>query len=719
VGEKKYEFRRRLETAHKPNRRNPEVLPSGGEALVDEGWTIVTGEGASPLIRRVAKDLQDYFDVSMNVSVGLQRVLDVSAAAAEERVIVLGEKKDWSSGIGGSLAEPRSYRLIVEQQRILVCGYDDRGVGQGSYFLEDLMNLREAPIVEARDVTREPLFAPRMAHSGWGLDHYPDEHLNAMAHAGIDAILLFVKDVDRTTDGHQDFNNLIDRAEKYGLDVYIYSYLDSSRVHPEDSGAEAYYAGTYGKIFEACPRFKGVILVGESVEFPSKDPNTTGVLRLDWPSDEPKTKPSPGWWPCTDYPQWVNAVKKAVRKHNAGAEIVFWTYNWGWAPAEDRLRLIRDLPDDITLLVTFEMFEQVQRENVTNVCVDYTLSFEGPGEYFRSEAEAASERGIKLYAMSNTGGLTWDVGVIPYQPMPGQWTRRHEALHRARVDWGLSGLMETHHYGWWPSFVSELTKWSYWTNGLSAEEALAGIARRDFGESGAEHALEAWGHWSEAIRHYVPTNEDQYGPFRVGPSYPMVFRQPVQIPAAWHALWGNEIVLTDYKPHEDPRQSLGIARFGVEIRSLERMLEEMLRGNACLERALTALGSDAAGGGGGRHKLEEGERMLGIGRFIANSVQTTIHLKKWYMLKTKLFAEPDAERAEELLKEMERVALLEVANAESTIPLVEADSRLGWEASMDYMTDREHLQWKIKQVRSVLAKEFGDYRQSLALTGRY
>ena len=717
MAEKKYEFRRRLETVHKPNRRNPEARPSEGEAQADEGWTIVTSERASPLVRRVAEDLRHYFDVSMRVGIGLRRVHDVSAAAAEERVIVLAERGELPSEIGAELTEPCSYRLIVSRQRIVVCGYDDKGVGQGSYYLEDLMNLREAPILSSQDVVRKPLFSPRMAHSGWGLDLYPNEHLNAMAHAGIDAILLFVKDVDRTTDGHQDFNNLIDRAEKYGLDVYMYSYLDSSRVHPDDPGAEVYYAGTYGSIFEACPRFKGVILVGESVEFPSKDPNTTGVLRLDWPSDEPKTKPSPGWWPCTDYPQWVNAVKKAVCKHNAEAEIVFWTYNWGWAPKEERLRLIRDLPDDVTLLVTFEMFEQVKRENITNVCVDYTLSFEGPGEYFRSEAEAAKEKGIGLYAMSNTGGLTWDVGVIPYQPMPGQWTRRHEALHRARADWGLSGLMESHHYGWWPSFVSELTKWSYWTNGLSAAEALRAIARRDFGEAGAEHALEAWEHWSEAIRHYVPTNEDQYGPFRVGPSYPMVFRQRVRMPAAWHAMWGNEIVKTDYEPLEDPRQSPGAVRFGVEIRSLERMLEEMLQGNECLERALAALESDAADGKI-RGKLEEGERMLGIGRFIANSVRTTLHLKRWWLLKTKLFAEPDADRAEALLKEMERVAMQEISNAENTIPLVEADSRLGWEPTMDYMTDRAHLEWKIKQVRSVLDKEFGDVRKSLALTER-
>jgi len=279
-----------------------------------------------------------------------------------------------------------------------------------------------------------------MTHSGWGLDAFPDAHLNAIAHAGMDAILLFVEGVDRTPDEHshrgdrsgvgryQDVRHLVHRAAQHGLDIYFYSYLKSIK-HPDDPDAEDYYDGTYGAIFAACPEAKGVILVGESCEFPSKDPHTTGKLRLTTPADGlPPAKPSPGWWPCYDYPQWLNMLKKVIRKHQPAADIVFWTYNWGYAPEEDRLALIRGLPTDVTLQVTFEMFEQRHRDGITSVCVDYTASFEGPGQYFQSEAEAAHERGIRLYTMCNTGGLTWDFGVIPYEPVPYQWSRRHAAL---------------------------------------------------------------------------------------------------------------------------------------------------------------------------------------------------------------------------------------------------------------------------------------------------
>ncbi|MBP1994839.1 hypothetical protein [Paenibacillus eucommiae] len=706
MAERKYEFRKRLEEVHKPNRRDLDRKPKQDEVAIAEGWQIVISESSGPLVRNVAQDLQDYLLVSMRISVLLRLVSNVEEAAVSgERVIVLAAAEELPE-LGKELEKPRSYRLVASPDRILICGKDERGVGQGSYYLEDLMNLSEAPYIAEQDISREPLFSPRMVHSGWGLDRYPDSHLNAMAHSGIDAILVMIKDADKTTEGYQDFNYLVDRAELYGIDVYMYSYLVSGK-HPSEPDAEQYYDGTYGKVFKACPRLKGVILVGESCEFPSKDPNTTGKLRLDWNIDEPQTKPSPGWWPCYDYPEWLTLIKKVIHKHNQGADIVFWTYNWGWAPKEDRLRLIEALPEGITLQCTFEMFEQTKRDGVTNVGVDYTASFAGPGAYFSSEAEAAKKRNIKLYTMSNTGGLTWDIGVIPYEPIPYQWAKRHAALLKAQEDWGLSGLMESHHFGWWPSFVSDLTKWTYWSPSPPAEATFQAVAQRDFSSEAAPLVLKAWQLWSEGITNYIATNEDQYGPFRVGPSYPLVFCRSVKMPAAWHAMFGSDIIETNYKPIEGPRQSLGVSRVDVEIKHLERMASLWEQGNESLEQALLLTPA---------RKQCEGQLLLGMNRFILHAVRTTLHVKQFWKLKQRLFNEPDPARAEAVLVEMEQLLADEIANAEATIPLVEADSRLGWEPSMEYMTDAEHLYWKIAHTRSVLESEFADYRKSLALT---
>ncbi|TMV49048.1 hypothetical protein FE783_15375 [Paenibacillus mesophilus] len=701
MGERNYEFRNRLDVVHKPNRINPALQPEADECRIGDGWQIVISEDASPLVVHVAKDLQDYFFASMSCSLLLRRSSDIGDVAENgERVIVLAEKAQLP-GYGESLHKARSYRIVADGDNIVICGFDERGAGQGSYYLEDLMNLREAPFVKQQDTVREPVFSPRMIHSGWGLDVYPDAHLNAMAHAGIDAILVFVKDIDQTPFGYLDFNHVIDRAALHGLDVYMYSYLQSKK-HPDDPDAEVYYDSTYGRIMEKYPRFKGIIFVGESCEFPSKDPNTTGMLRLEWPKDKPRTKPSPGWWPCTDYPQWLDMIKKVTRKHNPDLDIVFWTYNWGYAPEEERLRLIQSLPTDISLMATFEMFEKFERDGVIHTCVDYTASFAGPGKYFASEAKAAHERGIRLYTMANTGGLSWDIGVIPYEPIPYQWANRHAGLRRAHDDWGLVGLMESHHFGWWPSFVSDLTKWAYWTPSPSSEETFAAVAKRDFSPEAAPHVLEAWKHWSEGIRHYIPTNYDQYGPFRIGPSYPLVFREPAYVPQAWYAHFGsnNRIVTTAYSPRTDHENNL---RVNVEIASLEKMADYWHRGNAALEQAIALIPES---------KLPDANLLLGLNRFIHRCVLTAIHTKQWWKLKQSLLQEQDPAQAEAIAQGMVQVAEREIANAEATIPLTEADSRLGWEPSMEYMTDPEHLQWKIAQVRHVLDHELPEYLKS-------
>jgi hypothetical protein len=354
-------------------------------------------------------------------------------------------------------------------------------------------------------------------------------------------------------------------------------------------------------------------------------------------------------------------------------------------------------------MATFEMFEKFDRDGVIHTCVDYTASFAGPGVYFASEAKAAHERGIRLYTMANTGGLTWDIGVIPYEPIPYQWARRHAGLHQAHDDWGLSGVMESHHFGWWPSFVTDLTKWAYWSPSPSAEETFAAVAKRDFCAEAVPRVLEAWRHWSEGIRHYIPTNYDQYGPFRVGPSYPLVFREPAYIPQAWYAHFGsnNRIVTTAYSPRNDHENNL---RVNVEIANLEKMADLWRQGNDALEQAIAVTPES---------KLADANLLLGLNRFIFRCVQTAIHTKQWWKLKQSLLQEQDPRQAESIAQSMMRLAELEIANAEATIPLTEADSRLGWEPSMEYMTDPEHLRWKIAQVRQVIDRELPEYLKTL------
>lgn len=87
-------------------------------------------------------------------------------------------------------------------------------------------------------------------------------------------------------------------------------------------------------------------------------------------------------------------------------------------------------------------------------------------------------------------------------------------------------------------------------------------------------------------------------------------------------------------------------------------------------------------------------RLAGLGRFMALTMQTVINTKKWRIA-----------RKHKDYKKMLEIGEAEIENAIKAIPLVEADSRLGFEPTMEYMTDRAHIEWKIDVTRRVMEEE--------------
>jgi hypothetical protein len=308
--------------------------------------------------------------------------------------------------------------------------------------------------------------------------------------------------------------------------------------------------------------------------------------------------------------------------------------------------------------------------------------------------------------MANTGGLTWDFGVVPYNPAPQQWSRRHDAMRQAHADWHLTGVMESHHFGFWPSIVSEVAKAAYQDPAPDPASVIRSIAERDFGD-GADLAVQAWQAWSDATANYVPTNEDQYGPFRIGPAYPLTFLAVPTMRVSEFAMFGDMIVNVPYRPENRgtvPKTAAPI-RIEGEIASLTRSRDRWEHGNGLLEQAI-ALAPD--------HKAERNSRMLNLGRYMPRAVQTTINVKEWWKLSSRVMVEPDQVTANDLLDRMIALGEAEIANCEATIPIVGADSRLGWEPTMEYLGDADHIRWKMAHLRQVLDKEIPGYRESLS-----
>ena len=686
-----YGFRQRMLQRHRYDLRQGDR--SGDQIEIDESYIIAIGKDADRVIENAALDLQEFLRRSMDVSLALKRYADPEAIDRNRIVIKTSGYLEAVSGACKVQAAPGC---------ITLAGYDARGAAQACFRAQDQMTLNMGPYLEG-EKKYTPKFSPRMSHSGYGLDDFPDAHLLSIAHAGMDSILVFVKDVNLSPKGYLDFNTLIWRAAGYGLDVYAYSYYHSER-NPEDPDAFDHYNSTYGKLFQSCPGLKGVVFVGESCAFPSKDPRVSGILRQSMIDGIPSEKPRSGWFPCSDYPQWLNYVKDIIYRHKPDADIVFWTYNWGNTPEADRLALIDNLPTDISLMVTFEMYDNYSLGDLAAATTDYTICVPGPGPYFVSEAKKAKERGIRLYTQANAAGLAWDFGCIPYAPFPRHWHDRYDALLKAREDYGLSGIMENHHYGFWPSFISAMETMRY-EEELTAREAMERQATILYGKEYAKTGLEAWDYLDKAMDHYMSTNEDQYGPARVGPAYPLMYQNVPQIPKEPTAHYGgNTITYPDYGSdmlffhthHTMGTSGMPQFRFDKEVQSLDKMrwyLGRAILTLSLLEPKLTGW------------RQEECGRLCNLAKYLDCCVLTIIHSKHWHQRRWQIKALPDAELVLRLLKEMIGIGYQEIQNAEDVLPLLKADSRLGWEPTMEYNGGIRNVTWKIRQTRQVIEHE--------------
>lgn len=695
--EKKYQFKEDMLQIHKKDRRDFSQKVCDNEFEIKNGFSIVVPENAGDVTMTAVRDFVDYLFTSMQLSAM------ISLAAEENCVkIALNQELEDASGYMG-------YRITVLDKYILLEGYDERGVAQGLYYLEDLMNIRRAPFLTKGIIKRKALFSPRSTHSPFGMYEYTDAALSIISHYGMDAIELWLKDGHTTKRGDFiDLYSLAARAEKYGIDLNVSLYTPHDK-HPEEEGAQEFYDQMYGELFEACPKIKYITIVGEAVQFASRDPKAgKSPSWKNFNENIPTGKPAPGWWPCYDYPAWLTLIKNSIDKYSKDAKIIFHTYNWGYTPEEDRIKLIESLPDGIAVNPTWDMFQQYKVGDTVQDIVDYSLCFPGPSEYFVSEATAISKRkGLKLTVDAQCSGRTWDFGVAPYEPMPGQWIKRYEGMVKAHYQFGLSGVMENIHYGFCPCFILDIEKEAFFSNSRPLGELLIELLKRDF-EKNAENVKAACNLFDEAITHYMPTNEDQYGAFRIGPSYPFWFEPTTastgnipengRRPDKTKAMFGNRIYFPVYNSEITGRNSPTGIRINEEIKQNTIMAELIKKGieilDSCENPNMNLL------------------KISNLAKFIYHTILTVINVKRHYLLKQQFSLADTYEKAAEILDKVEKLLCEERENVLATIPLVEFDSRLGWEPSMEYTTDVDGLNWKLRQLEHELNFVLPRFRKS-------
>jgi len=671
--ERNYDFCKRLLEVHKKNRRNKALMPNSDEFAFENTVRVLMPRDAGEITVTAAKDFADYLFTSMNVTA----YVDYDNGEDCPNTVRLALADDL-----GDANERRGHRVTIGEN-VKVEGYDEAGIMQGLFYLEDVMNLREAPFLKKGTETRRIMFAPRTVMSGYGVGEYPDEYLASLAHHGFSAIMLWIKGINESQKGYQNFKDLAVRAGRYGFDIYVESYT-KHEVYPEGEEAQEFYDRLYGDLFAEFPFIKGLVIVGEAVKFPSRDP------------DLPQGK-NPGWWPCSDWPLLLKMIQNAVRKVKPDVEVILSSYNWGYCDYKLRQKLISNLPEGVLLNCGWEMFEKFDLDGVEERCADYSLRVVKPGHYFLTEAEAATKYGIKLETIANTGGKTWDFGAIPFDPAPYRWAERCEELRKAHDNNNLAALLDSIHYGVYPSFITEITKWAFAEPRVDLQELIPKILAMHFGHEEIDKVDRAMHLWSDALANMVPTNLDQYGALRVGPGHPFYVhiegRELVEVKGhmqlpyqpqdkfAMHKLGPGMYLNYAGWRTPDGKDNPNMVK-GIE--SYERVRDYLAEGIEILETV--------------ENKNEELLRLINMGRFMYRTILSALNRRHLYVLDDRRLHETDSAKRKEIVEKMVAIMLDERQNAVDTIPITEYDSVLGFEPSIEYVTDRKRLEWKIAQV---------------------
>ena len=136
--ERNYDFCKRLLEVHKKNRRDKSLLPLDNEFYFESPTAILMPEGAGEITVTAARDFADYLFTSMNVTA----YVDYDRGQNIKGCVRLAVNKDL-----GEASELRGHRLTVDES-VFAEGYDEVGIAQALYYLEDVMNLRKAPFLE-------------------------------------------------------------------------------------------------------------------------------------------------------------------------------------------------------------------------------------------------------------------------------------------------------------------------------------------------------------------------------------------------------------------------------------------------------------------------------------------------------------------------------------------------------------------------------------------
>lgn len=696
--------------------------PPEGAAHVDGTWCLQV-EGSGEELATAANEVNRFFS-----DLGVQLIPEGGSPDARSLRLVAGSDR-----------KAEGYELQVTPSGITVRADGPRGVLHGVYALEEHMARSGGPWLKVGTIKRSPFLKTRILRSFWSPyyvdelttqeEYYPDGYLENLARLGFNGIWLH-GDLRQLTQTDvfpelgtpsevriKKLRTLVRRAARYGIDVYLYFCEPVAlptespfwEKYPQVKGTvskgnvmdlaesvtslctstpevQAYITQAYTRLLETVPGLGGVILITASENHSHCYSHGREINCPRCSNREPDSVVT----------ELISLVEGAVHRVDPLAQVIVWTWSWGLVAPDPQVEMIAKLPKGIAVMSDFERGSTIERLGQTYWVDEYAMSVVGPSPRFRAQMEAARSHGVRRFAKMQLS-TTHELVTVPYYPIPWRMAAKWEQLRSEAVD----GVMGSWIFGNYPSFVMEVVRELTWEPHPPLEQLLHERAAAIFGPVHAQGVLEAWKHFGEAFEEYPFSMRLVYfGPMNRAPALAWSFQEPTK-PAAPSWLPAH--------PYDSLHGWMDPYTPEVLIDCFSRFLERWERGLQLLDNAVEQM-TDSNG------QLTPAAREWVVAHAVATHIRSTIHFIRYAVARKELWtltSGADARRKERLLGEMMQCVSAEIENREAYLPLVKADSRLGFHSEVeDYLYTWSTLKASIEQLKG-LADQLADAKQAL------
>jgi len=593
------------------------------------------------------------------------------------------------------------------------------------HFPEGLPHSEEPLFGFISDLTQSPVgvqapssnqgFNPRFCYSYFALygdpfvkgavDPYPDGYLARMAQSGVNGVWLqgllqklapfpWNSGDGRFEERLENLRNLISRARRYGIGLYLYLNEPRSmptsffKKYPDLKGVPE---GDYAALCISHPEVKQYLR--ESVSYLCKNaPDLAGIFTISgsenlthcWSHGSGKncqkcSKRSPS----EVVAESNNLIMEGIRQAKSKTQLIVWDWGWNddWTPD-----IIQRLSPDVTLMSVSEWSIPLQRGGVKAQVGEYSVSIVGPGPRASRHWALAKKRGLKTIAKIQAA-ISWELSSVPYLPVLKNIVQHALNIRKAGVD----GLMLGWTLGGYPSINLEAAYKAGLSsvepkNGNALNSILMDLAEKHYGKALATAMVEAWEAFSEAMNEFPYHGGLLYcAPMQFGPSNLL-----------WSRPTGYRATMIGF-PYDDlhgwraayPEETF-VNQFLKVSSGFEAVLDKLRK---AIERERTNLSSE---------QRQKAIRDANVVEAAAIHFRSTANQGRFVMLRQSLTAEKDDKSKQNILQAIQATLRSEIDLAKRLAQIQSQDSRIGYEASNQYYYGTMDLGEKVLNCEELL-----------------